>query len=69
MKFLNIFFKKFKNKLLNIYLTISFYRLQWVQKYVLPSQNSFSIKNANSAYARIATNPDVENDINNDEDA
>ncbi|XP_046804669.1 protein Malvolio isoform X3 [Lucilia cuprina] len=42
---------------------------RWVQKYVLPSQNSFSIKNANSAYARIATNPDVENDINNDEDA
>ncbi|XP_046804667.1 protein Malvolio isoform X1 [Lucilia cuprina] len=24
---------------------------RWVQKYVLPSQNSFSIKNANSAYA------------------
>ncbi|KAM7362171.1 solute carrier family member malvolio isoform 2-T2 [Cochliomyia hominivorax] len=24
---------------------------QWVQKYVLPSQNSFSIKNANSTYA------------------
>ncbi|XP_037825590.1 protein Malvolio isoform X3 [Lucilia sericata] len=42
---------------------------RWVQKYVLPSQNSFSIKNANSAYARISTNPDVENDINNDEDA
>ncbi|XP_046804670.1 protein Malvolio isoform X4 [Lucilia cuprina] len=29
---------------------------RWVQKYVLPSQNSFSIKNANSAYASFSYN-------------
>ncbi|KAL9889666.1 protein Malvolio isoform X2 [Glossina fuscipes] len=42
---------------------------QLIQKYVLPSQNSFSIKNANSTYVRIPTNPDIENDIDDSEDA
>ncbi|XP_002073816.3 protein Malvolio isoform X2 [Drosophila willistoni] len=36
---------------------------RWVQRFVLPSQNSFSIKNANSTYARIATNADTDGDI------
>ncbi|XP_061390848.1 protein Malvolio isoform X2 [Musca vetustissima] len=64
--------------LFNLYLVIhmiacmgnkSFMNNRWVQKWVLPSQNSFSIKNANSTYARISTNPDTEVDINNEEDA
>ncbi|XP_068157360.1 protein Malvolio isoform X3 [Drosophila tropicalis] len=65
--------------LFNIYLVIhmaacmgnqSLMNSRWVQRFVLPSQNSFSIKNANSTYARIATNADTDGDIvDGEEDA
>ncbi|XP_037940864.1 protein Malvolio isoform X2 [Teleopsis dalmanni] len=40
---------------------------KWVQKFVLPNQNSFSLKNVNSTYARISCNPDTEVDIADDD--
>ncbi|XP_028896773.2 protein Malvolio isoform X2 [Zeugodacus cucurbitae] len=58
--------------LFNLYLVIHmiacmgnqrFVNNRWVQKFVLPSQNSFTIKNANSTYARISPNGDQEADV------
>ncbi|XP_036229346.1 protein Malvolio isoform X2 [Bactrocera oleae] len=55
--------------LFNLYLVIHmiacmgnqrFVNNRWIQKFVLPSQNSFTIKNANSTYARISPNGDRE---------
>jgi len=40
---------------------------RWVQRFVLPNQNSFSIKNANSTYARISPNDDTEVNVADDE--
>uniref|UniRef100_W8AXH2 Protein Malvolio n=2 Tax=Ceratitis capitata TaxID=7213 RepID=W8AXH2_CERCA len=58
--------------LFNLYLVIHmiafmgnqrFMNNRWIQRFVLPSQNSFAIKNANSSYARISPNVDQENDV------